>query len=301
MRRIHFTADDLARIRLKATVGPVAETVFALGLLGRPGGPGGYPAWRRQVTARLREHGMLDVVRARSDGYAEVTEDLLRLVDQSEDADEFFVRMMKPAPEHAPHVALTRLFEVWRVAVAPYWNRILSHLESDVDARGRIEMTGGVERLFTTLHPRISWKPPVLEIPGDPSGDFRLDGQGLVLSPSIFLADSPGRLIGAAQPALVFGIPLDSHQRVALWDDPDDSTQALGMLVGQTRAAALRALRESCTTSRLADLLGISMAGASQHAAVLRHSGLVTTRRVRNTVVHTVTPLGVALLGGRME
>ncbi|MFV2120786.1 transcriptional regulator, partial [Streptomyces sp. Act-28] len=70
---------------------------------------------------------------------------------------------------------------------------------------------------------------------------------------------------------------------------------------GQARAAALRALTATCTTSELAARLGISTAGAGQHTAVLRQSGPITTHRVRDNVLHTVTPLGMALLGGHLH
>ena len=46
--------------------------------------------------------------------------------------------------------------------------------------------------------------------------------------------------------------------------------------------------------------LGISLAGASKHAKVLRKAGLVTTSRHRNTALHTLTPLGFALLENRV-
>jgi DNA-binding transcriptional ArsR family regulator len=197
------------------------------------------------------------------------------------------------------------VLEVWRTAVAPYWDRILGHLTAECDARGRIAMTGGVERLLATLHPRIVWAAPVLEIHDGPDRDVWLKGQGLLLNPSVFLPGRVGRVIArereTGQSALVFAAPGNAHQVAGLWDAQDDSVQALSALVGQTRAAALRALTATCTTGQLAARLGISCAGASQHAAVLRKSGLITTRRMRNNVLHTVTPLGMALLGGRLR
>ena len=65
--------------------------------------------------------------------------------------------------------------------------------------------------------------------------------------------------------------------------------------------AALRALTSTCTTSQLAARLGVSPGSASQHASILRESGLITTRRVRNCALYSVTPLGMALLGGRLR
>jgi len=49
-------------------------------------------------------------------------------------------------------------------------------------------------------------------------------------------------------------------------------------------------------TSQLARLLGISIASASDHATVLRNAGLIASGRRRNTMVHTLTPLGAGLV-----
>ncbi|MFC7469591.1 winged helix-turn-helix domain-containing protein [Actinomadura keratinilytica] len=58
----------------------------------------------------------------------------------------------------------------------------------------------------------------------------------------------------------------------------------------------LQALTEPRTTGELAQLAGISGPGASQHTAVLRKAGLITTRRERNMAWHELTPLGRAML-----
>jgi hypothetical protein len=47
----------------------------------------------------------------------------------------------------------------------------------------------------------------------------------------------------------------------------------------------------------LARRTGVSLASASQHAAVLRSAGLVATRRTGPAVLHTGTPLGKHLAG----
>ena len=59
----------------------------------------------------------------------------------------------------------------------------------------------------------------------------------------------------------------------------------------------LRATVGGCGTTELARRLNISLATASHHAAVLRNAHLVTTRREGKAVLHTVTSLGIALLG----
>ena len=105
-------------------------------------------------------------------------------------------------------------------------------------------------------------------------------------------------------PALAFATPVNIAIATHILDDgePTDKPQegrALGALIGHTRAAALRVLADSCTTGELSERLGISLAGASKHATVLRKAGLITTERNRNTALHTLTSLGVALLRNR--
>lgn len=299
MLKVHFTAADLARTRLRTTAGPLVETAFVHGLLSRGvGAP--YARWRRQVTKRLPQWPVL-----MSGNEATTDPDvLLRVLEQytGTGATDDAVEDSPQVSQLPVHQDAAGLPEVWRGAVAPYWGSMIAYLEAECDARGRVVMAGGVELLLTTLHPRIKWRSPVLEIPGGPDEDLVLDGRGLVLAPSVFLTHRPASLTGTrgrnGEVVLAFSAPPDSHRAATLWQSPDDSGQSLGALVGQTRAAALRVLRMTCTTGQLADRLGISAAGASQHTAVLRQNGLITTRRIRNTVLHTVTPLGLALLDG---
>ncbi|WP_175408071.1 helix-turn-helix transcriptional regulator [Streptomyces sp. TRM64462] len=300
MLSIHLTASDLARTRLRSTLGPVAEGALALGVLARSG-HADYARWRSEVLGRLRRRparGAPLPQLLRSTG---APDGLLYLLERTSAAERATGAPALPRPEHG-RLAL----EVWRAGVAPYWDRIEERLRAECEARGRISMTGGVERLLATLHPRITWRPPVLEVHDGQGADrtVRLDGRGLLLCPTVFLPGRVGLVVESEREtgmaALVFPAPAATTRPAELWGGADTSVQALSALVGQTRAAALRELTAACSTSQLADRLGISSAGASQHTAVLRESGLITTRRVRNNVVHTVTPLGMALLNGRL-
>ncbi|GGQ17945.1 ArsR/SmtB family transcription factor [Streptomyces roseolilacinus] len=300
MQRIRFTASDLARTRLVGTLGPLAEGVLALGAL-TTSGHAEYACWRTEAHRRLLRHAAAWPPPGRPLHAAGAPDGLLFLLEGGPGRP--------PAPGPPPGLSradATRLaLDVWRAAVAPYWDGIREGLEAECEARGRIALAGGVERLLATLHPRIAWNGPVLEVADGPDRDIHLDGRGLLLCPSVFLPGRVGRVVerepGTGMAALVFAAPAAGARAADLWGRPGDRVQALSALVGQTRAAALRALTAACTTSELAARLGISVAGASQHTAVLRHSGLITTRRVRNNVLHTVTPLGMALLGGRLR
>ncbi|WP_370880266.1 hypothetical protein [Streptomyces aurantiacus] len=69
--------------------------------------------------------------------------------------------------------------------------------------------------------------------------------------------------------------------------------------VRRIRAATLRAIAEveNATGGERARRLGISPASASEHAAVLRDADLIQS--LRNTIRHTLTPLGAEFLDGR--
>jgi DNA-binding transcriptional ArsR family regulator len=288
--RLLFTVEDLARVRVVAGLGPVAESVFGLDLFGRRETLNGQ--WRKDVRARL------------GDRLAGVT----KLVDTCSPVPELLWMAERPvatgqAPKHTDpareQVAAT-VFEFCRAAVAPYWDQARGCLEEHRDVRARTTVANGVQWLLTTLHPAARWVPPVLEVPSRTDRDVVLAGRGLLLSPALFLHDRTCALIeptrGSGQPVLAFPAHFDAIARPHHAEDGAAGDRALGALVGHTRAAALRALADSCTTSELSDRLGISLAGASKHAAVLREAGLITTTRQRNTVLHILTPLGTALL-----
>jgi DNA-binding transcriptional ArsR family regulator len=58
----------------------------------------------------------------------------------------------------------------------------------------------------------------------------------------------------------------------------------------------LASVADGCTTTELAHRAGVSLAAASQHAAVLRGAGLIASRRQGSAVLHVLTPLGAELL-----
>jgi DNA-binding transcriptional ArsR family regulator len=284
--RIHFTVEDLARLRMMATHSPVTESVFALDLFRRRGSGSidGWLGddWYHLVRGRLGKH--LDSVERLAHGHQPVP-DLLRV-------------MNRPISPMHRQTAIT-MFEFCRVAVLPYWNRARRHLNAERDMRARIVITHGVEWLLRTLNPTVSWNSPVLEFPCEPDREVHLNGRGLILSPALFLSDR--RCVVVDPPGdtgrhiLAFATQFGVSTVLDPLGEPDE--QALGALVGHTRAAALQVLSDGCTTGELAGRLGISLAGASKHATVLRKAGLITTARYRNTALHTLTSLGVALLG----
>lgn len=295
---IRFRTEDLARVRMMVTLGRSAEAVFALETLERTGNSLFGP-WRQQVQMNLGAQA--STVRTLI-GSLRPVPDLLWMMDRSRTAQT--PRRLGTAGLAYNQVAqIVNAFS--QVAVSPYWHMVRSHLQVELDARSRLMASGGVERLLSTLNSKVvwNWDTHTLEIPGDGGVDVDLSGRGLLLVPSLFLTRRPAILLGADEdsadpPILVFAAPPDPSLAGKLWGTSGSGDQALSALVGRTRAALLRAVSESGTTGELADRLGISSAGISQHTGVLRQAGLITTSRNRNSVLHTLTPLGVALLGG---
>jgi DNA-binding transcriptional ArsR family regulator len=120
-----------------------------------------------------------------------------------------------------------------------------------------------------------------------------------VLVPSFFCWQCPVTLRDAdLPPVLVY--PID---HTLGWSKPTADrfcARSLAGLLGRTRAAVLQAVAGSsgCTTTELASRLRLPLSTASQQAAVLREAGLVTRRQQGKSALHTVTPLGVAVLRG---
>ncbi|MFF7652580.1 DUF5937 family protein [Streptomyces sp. NPDC007983] len=289
MQRVHFSAQDLARTVVKVTERPVVETLFALDLLAHQGGGDAYASWRRRTTSRLSRRSWSLLTLART---LRPVPDLLHMAEDAANRDTGAARQNLTATLENFH----------QVALAPYWDRVSVTLEADCAARGRTVLAGGIERLLSTVHPMVRWSGGVLEIPSHRRQDVHLGGAGLLLVPSLFLYDRPVLIPAASHgqpPLLAYPIaPGSAKDVLSAPVSEQDSVDALGPLVGRTRAAIMKSLTESCTTTELGRRIGISAASASQHTSVLRSAGLITTHRRLNTALHSLTPLGAALLDG---
>lgn len=177
-------------------------------------------------------------------------------------------------------------------SVEPLWPRIRADAVADRALRAEMLLRGGTDALLTTLGPDWLWQPSTLHLPSRSTHDIALCGRGLLLVPSYF---ATGALIMyRPEEPTVLVYPMHTAHRPA----GTTASAALAPLLGRTRAAVLAALRDPATTTALAERLGISLAGASQHATVLRNAGLVATDRTGTAVLHSLRPLGRALLNG---
>ncbi|MDN0199268.1 winged helix-turn-helix domain-containing protein [Streptomyces sp. S.PNR 29] len=189
---------------------------------------------------------------------------------------------------------------VYQATVAPHWPRIHAVLQAERAAAASVMITGGVDAMLGSLHPAIRWEPPVLEVPYRTwvnSDNIHLAGRGLVVTPSVFCrqpllyAPEHGELM------LIYPVVRDVLAAAEIFGT-SMRDEAVAHLLGRTRAVVLEATEAGATTGQIARSLGISPASASQHAAVLREAGLVSSRRHGKTVCHSLTALGKALLDG---
>ncbi len=329
MLKIIFTSEDILRTRVAAAADPVWELILSLHLLQGRGREPLLTEWRRVTARTLRTESAAERFRlllalnpprgyfpdfltpyASTEGFQAGLEavrdtpvDMLR---------RDLTRLAAENPLPAPAAALARgepevldhltdsMTRYHSLAVTPYWSRIQAAVEADRARRARAMLDGGPEGLLASLRPSMRWADGTLEVLNYPdSRELHLGGRGLLLVPSFFCTRTPVALLDPAlPPVLVY--PVDRLGGLAPptggGRNPDGTRQALAALLGRTRAAVLEAADDGCTTGELARRLHISAAAASQHTTVLRNAGLLVSQRDRNSVLHTVTPLGRAVL-----
>jgi DNA-binding transcriptional ArsR family regulator len=322
--RIHFTLADVARTRLAEAPSALATTTFGAFRLAAPRPDRAeVDVWRRLVRARLGRTGRPLVASLTAATPADPVPRFLRPAEGLHSLDSELERLLstpraelradldhvarrRPLPpavrrladgDPAALAALARSVRTLHgAALAPYWRGLSAVLSADRAARTRVLRDGGVEALLGTLHPRMRWRPPVLEITSVPvEFDYHLGGRGLLLAPAAFTSYVPCDP-GEEQPTLYYEVGLDRPEGHPLAAPLRGPFGGLAALLGHSRAAVLEALAEGLSTTELAGRVGLSTATASEHAGVLRRAGLVTSRHVGRSRLHTLTPLGADLL-----
>lgn len=315
MLRIHFTPQDLARTRISTGPQPMWEVLLSTHRL--RGRDVVFDQWRRSVAARAPATTRLLTDLAPIAGYAvdfltptaaapsldEALETLRRTPRRRLRTDLAVLERGGTLPSWTAALADGRADVLGMLAdaaeryfaacLAPYWARVRSRLDRERARVGSALTAGGWESVLARLHPTARWHYPVLELGYPVDQDLRLDGRGLHLVPSFFCRGLPTTFLdNEFEPTLVYPI-----QHVVGWSEVDGTRRPLTALLGRTRARVLEALGERPgTTSDLACRTGTSLPTASQQAATLRAAGLVETRQNGQSVLHSITQLGRALL-----
>ncbi|MFD4635959.1 ArsR/SmtB family transcription factor [Lentzea sp. NPDC058436] len=320
--RIHFTMRDMGRTRLADEGDPLWEVMHSGFRLNYHDEDPTFGQWKRSLlasgTPEVRAGAALLAVLAPRGPYFP---DFLTPPEASRGLEEG-LEAMRSTPRGRLRAELSRLAEnspvpprfqalaegkptvlrgmaaVLRAfhsaVISPHDGAVRSAVAADRARRSRVLAEQGVEGLLATL-PSARWTSPVLEIEYGVDRDLHLDGRGLLLVPSFFCKRLPLSLADPAMPpALIY--PIDNALR---WESlAAHRPGGLEALMGPTRAAVLQAVgeRAGVTTTQLAKRLSASPASASRHTAVLRAAGLITTHRDGPAMLHTLTPLGIALL-----
>jgi hypothetical protein len=182
----------------------------------------------------------------------------------------------------------------WEAALAPHWPRIRAVLQGDILYRARQLADGGAELLFADMDPRISFSEGELRIEKRFSDRVDLEERGLLFVPSVF---SEGWVCVFTDPRWQPTILYSARGVGMLWQERDPAPEALAALLGRRRAAVLAALDEPRSTTDLAGILQASPSAVSQHLAVLRDAGLVTSHRLGRLVLYLRTAAGEAVVG----
>ncbi|MER6353077.1 winged helix-turn-helix domain-containing protein [Streptomyces sp. NPDC001634] len=322
MLRVHFTAEDLLRVSFAPEPAPLMELGLAISVLRRQDTPAVLRRWQQRAReafpgearpllelvpptakgplfldplSRGLEAGLDTVlstpaerVRAELDSripeWLRMTPWLRRLADRDREAWGELERALRSA---------------YGGLLAASWASVRTAFDAEHAWRSRVLAQYGIRTALAGLGPGGRWEGTTLvfDEPDDvrlPDIRVTLSGHGVVLLPSTVWTGRPLAAVRDGAPGILIyrtaPLPL-------LGDRPANGRgDALGALLGRTRAAVLELLTRQRTTSDLARELGVSKSSASEHTKALREARLITTHRDGKAVWHTCTPLGLDLL-----
>ncbi|WP_338496091.1 ArsR family transcriptional regulator [Streptomyces sp. SJL17-4] len=323
MLRIHFTDADLTRTRMGTAPDPLWEICMSLHRFQTRQGRWAHADWFRTTRTRLHAKGFgrtLSTFLLPLVPRAAYFPDFLTPVEAAEGLESGLEAVLSTptrrvlhevslldrtsgAPDWAPRLAepdfreeLVRALRTYHdIAIAPYDDRMQARLDAERATQARAVLSSGAEGILQSLGPALRWRRPVLSANYPKERDLHLGGRGLLLIPSYFCWGTPVTFHSTTlDPVLLY--PLSQEPRPSALPEGLGSGAPLAALLGRTRACVLRAVTSGATTGELARAAGVSASSASQHAAALRRTGLLTTHRNATSVLHTLTPLGAALL-----
>lgn len=319
MLRLHFTAEDLATVRLAPDGSPMGEALMSLQMLRGHGPEPRYGWWRHGLRGRLPAavrpvwdlvpaHGWIpDFLTPYHDEMT--TRSYLAAIRATPPrvlaADLRLVATRLPGwaagLAHGDAGALAAVADglaaYHDVAIAPHVERMRAAQDAERAHVATALLHRGVGMLLARLHPDAVWRAPVLVVPSSVEGDIHLAGRGLILAPMVFCGPRTRLWLGDADGPALLAYPLAFDNSV----NPlvEATTRSLAKVLGVTRTTVLTAVAAApgLTTAELANRARVSLASASEHATLLREAGLVTSQRDRNRVRHYPTGTAMHLVG----
>src|SRR5215217_3810386 len=285
MITIPLSTEDLTKVRLAPS--PLWETITSFGVLLHHGRDSVHASWATRTRRTLPGTDLSALVAAmcvkgRCPDF--LTPERERLLEAYLSDPECTLKRLV--------VALRRYHDL---ALAPYWPQIQELLEGDVIRRGQALALGGIEALFSGLHPKARYEGGVLELDKSYETVVEPAGRGITLVPCVFAWPRVEVLIQSSyRPTVAYG-----PRGVAnLWTSssaPPNRT-ALEAALSTGRASVLKGLIVPRTTTELARQLGLAPGAVSAHLSRLKAAGLVEPHRSGRRVYYRLSLAGESLL-----
>jgi DNA-binding transcriptional ArsR family regulator len=328
--QLQFTTDDIGRIRFAFS--PVWETVTSVRALSTDSPNGLHGPWLDMVrpvlgdldlellTAVVRPSGYIPdfLVPPPSRRWSSFDSGLAQIAAS---APEVVAEQLSHLAEHPlaqrgpgrarralvlgalidePAAGLARIVRAldryWHAAVSPYWSRIRALLQIDLTYRLEQLASGGVQQLFRTLHPIVSFDGDTLRIKKHERCHTHLRQRGLLLVPCAFAW--PDVIVRTADP-FTPTVTYSPRGLGQLWQAPDAGANSpLANVLGRTRATILSQLDLPMSTTQLACQLNLTAPTLNVHLKTLQAAGIVSARRDGRAVLYRRTRLGDLLLAG---
>lgn len=201
-------------------------------------------------------------------------------------------------PRPATAIAET-LWRYWEATLEEHWPRIRNMLEEDIAYRAARLASDGLDSMLVELHERVRFEQLTMSLgfPSEDDSTVELDGQGMLLLPSVF-AWPLLAFTNRAHPKLVYGARGIGRLTEPA---PPRGRSALSGLLGKTRTQVLLACQLPVTTTELSLQLSQSPATVSQHLSILRECGLLRSWRNGRRVLYLRSPLGDSIVAAQPE
>jgi len=308
MLELSFTAADVAYTRFAFS--PLWEVVASVRVLKGGVGHDLHAAWAAQATERLRGFDwrpLADLVPERvipgfvcpppTTPVPDLAVELaaLRATPPARIASELAAIPEITGPPPSPAALADVIAGYWERALAPFWPRLLRLLEADVLYRARRLTTGGAQALFADLNPAVRWADDRLYVSHrDVSARRGLRGKGLLLVPSAFVWP---RVFSITVPGWQPTLRYPPRGVGELWASRAvPVSAALAGVLGSGRALVLTSLDVPASTKALAERIGMTPGGVSQHLTAMKAAGLVTAHRVGREVRYARTRTAESLV-----
>lgn len=322
-----FSVHDLAETRF--AVSPMWEVVTSVRTLAAPVVPEPHRRWADDVRPRLAAaglaHGWLadmipyaghlpdflnptpatptpglsgELAAIQATAPEQVRRDLDYLAAERDGRLSPRLRSLYKAPETCLPRVVAEIEVYWRLALAPYWDRIRPVLEADIFHRGRQVAEHGTAEALDELHHTVRWAAGGLHLAQRHCAVTRIEtGAGLLLVPSVFAWP---RVLTRSVPSEPPQLAYPARGIGTLWRHRTyEHIDALAAVIGRSRALILSEMESPVSTSELALRSGLSAPSVSQHLTALRAAGLVTSHRAGRSVLYARTGIADALLSAR--